>query len=191
MRRDQVQHVARAAAQVAGVKRVLVVGSQAVLGTYDESELPERAIRSLEADIVVLDDDDQGTLSNLVDGSIGFGSQFHTTFHVYADGVDLTTARLPQGWDGRVVTELIPAADDSEPVTVHYLEVHDLCVAKLAAARAQDFEFVDALVVADLVDPPTLVERVRMLTDAEPAIIEAVRARVEALLAGGKDKHVD
>ena len=191
MRRDQVQHVARAAAQVAGVKRVLVVGSQAVLGTYDESELPERAVRSLEADIVVLDDDEQGTLSNLVDGSIGFGSRFHTTFHVYADGVDLTTSRLPDGWAGRVMTERIPASDHTEPVTVHYLEAHDLCVAKLAAARTQDFEFVDALVAADLVDLPTLVERAHLLTDADPAVIEAVRARVEAILAGGKDKHGD
>jgi hypothetical protein len=181
VRREQVQHVARTAGQVAGVKRVLVVDSQAVLGTYDEFELPERAIRSLEADIVVLDDDDQGTLSNLVDGSIGFGSEFHSTFHVYADGVDLTTSRLPEGWEGRVKAERIPASDDGEPIAVHYLEAHDLCIAKLAAGRTQDVEFVDALAEADLVDPTILAERASLLLDAEPAIIAAVRARLEKI----------
>lgn len=181
MRRDQVQHVARAAAQVAGVKRVLVVGSQAVLGTYSESELPLRATRSLEADIVVLDDDDEGTLGNLVDGTIGFGSQFHSTFHVYADGVDLTTSRLPDGWEGRVATEQVPATDGSEPVAVHYLDVHDLCIAKLAAARPQDFEFVEALAAAGLVDPAELIDRATLLQDADPAVVAAVRDRVRGI----------
>ena len=184
MRREQVQHIARAAAKVAGVKRILVVGSQAVLGTYSENELPERATRSMEADIVVLDDDEAGTLGNLVDGSIGFGSDFHTTFHVYADGVDLTTSRLPDGWQGRVITQHVPPAGNDDPVAVHYLDTHDLCIAKLAAGRAQDLEFVQALVTADLVDPVVLAERSSMLTDAEPAVARAVIDRVELMRRG-------
>lgn len=181
MRRDQVQHVARAAAQVAGVKRVLVVGSQAVLGTYSESELPPRATRSLEADIVVLDDDEAGTLGNLVDGSIGFGSQFHSAFHVYADGVDLTTSRLPQGWQERVITEQVPASDGSDPVAVHYLDAHDLCIAKLAAGRPQDLEFVEELAAARLVESVELLERASLLQDADPTVIKAVHDRVKGI----------
>jgi nucleoside-diphosphate-sugar epimerase len=41
MRREEVLHVARAAAQVAGVRRVLVIGSQAVVGMHHEDELPD------------------------------------------------------------------------------------------------------------------------------------------------------
>lgn len=182
MRREQIHHIVRAAAKVAGVNRILVVGSQAVLGTYSEDELPERATRSLEADIVVLDDDEEGTLGNLVDGTIGFGSDFHTTFNIYADGVDLTTSRLPDGWEGRVVTYRVPAAEGGEPVEVHYLDAHDLCVAKLAAGRPQDLEFVDALVTAGLVDLVVFGERSQLLTDADPAVVQTVQDRVRLML---------
>ena len=187
MRRDQVQHVARAAAEVAGVRRVLIVGSQAVLGTYSESELPPRATRSLEADIVVLDDDEEGTLGDLVDGAIGFGSQFHSTFQVYADGVDLPTSRLPEGWQGRVITEQVPAGDGSEPVAVQYLDAHDLCIAELAAARPQDLEFVEELAAAGLVDPTELTDRARLPEDADAAIVAAVGDRVRGIL----ERHGD
>ena len=40
MRRDQLEHAIRAACQVTGQLEVIVVGSQAILGTYPEYELP-------------------------------------------------------------------------------------------------------------------------------------------------------
>lgn len=55
MRRDELLHVARAACRVAGVRRVLIAGSQAILGAYDETQLPPEAIMSVEADVVVAD----------------------------------------------------------------------------------------------------------------------------------------
>ena len=183
MRREEVRHIARAAAQVAGVTRILVVGSQAVLGTYPEGLLPERATRSMEADIVVLDDDDAGTLANLVDGSIGYGSPFHSSFRVYADGEDKATSRLPDGWEGRVETEDIPGSGTDQFITVHYLEVHDLCIAKLAAGRPQDLEFVEALAEASLIQCEVLVERAGRLTDADDAVRRAVSERAESLAA--------
>lgn len=181
MRREDVRHIARAAAKVAGVRRVLVVGSQAVLGTFSDARLPPEATRSMEADIVILDDDADGSLSNLVDGAIGFGSRFHVSFNVYADGVDLRTSILPDGWEGRVVTEMIEDLETDEPVTVHYLEVHDLCVAKLIAGRPNDKQFVAALVAAELVDPGVLNERIRQLNTVEPVVREAVGQIVRGL----------
>jgi hypothetical protein len=37
MRRDQLEHAIRAACQIAGLTEVIIVGSQAILGTYTEA----------------------------------------------------------------------------------------------------------------------------------------------------------
>jgi hypothetical protein len=40
MRRDQLEHAIRTACQIIGRPEVIVVGSQAILGTFGEDELP-------------------------------------------------------------------------------------------------------------------------------------------------------
>ena len=49
---------------------VIVVGSQSILGTYDESELPAAATMSLEVDILPIADDnaETGRLADLIEG---------------------------------------------------------------------------------------------------------------------------
>ena len=46
MRRDQLEHAIRAACQIIGRPEVIVLGSQAILGTFHEDELPARATMS-------------------------------------------------------------------------------------------------------------------------------------------------
>ena len=46
------------------------MGSQSILGSFDEDALPEEATLSIEADIAFVDDPDE-TKSDLVDGVIG------------------------------------------------------------------------------------------------------------------------
>ena len=53
MNREQLAHVVRAAATVVGVDDVIVLGSQAILATVDDMELPYEVTRSIEADIAV------------------------------------------------------------------------------------------------------------------------------------------
>ena len=84
MRRDELAHVLRAAATIAGDGRILVVGSQAILGSYSEEELPEVAWISIEADLVFLDPDTGPYKADQVDGAIGELSQFHAQFSYYA-----------------------------------------------------------------------------------------------------------
>lgn len=50
VRREEALHVARAAAPIAGVTTVTIVGSQAILGTDHEDELPSPALASADAD---------------------------------------------------------------------------------------------------------------------------------------------
>lgn len=50
MRRDQLEHAIRTACQIIQHSEVIVVGSQAILGTYDESRLPAEATMSIEVE---------------------------------------------------------------------------------------------------------------------------------------------
>lgn len=54
MRRQELAHLLRAACAIARDKDVLVIGSQAILGTYDDGEHPEVVTLSREADIAFL-----------------------------------------------------------------------------------------------------------------------------------------
>src|SRR4051812_15202939 len=76
-------------------RRHLVVGSQAILGSLAEEELPRAAWMSDEADPAFRNEVVGEEKADLVDGAIGELSQFHETYGYYAQGVDLTTAKLP------------------------------------------------------------------------------------------------
>ncbi|MGB5952101.1 MAG: hypothetical protein WBG57_06235 [Ornithinimicrobium sp.] len=83
MKRDQLAHILRAAAVVAADNEVIVVGSQAILGSYDENDLPEPAHASIEVD-VFFDHDPELHKTDMVDGMLGEGSPFHEMNGYYA-----------------------------------------------------------------------------------------------------------
>ena len=62
MRRDQLEHAIRTACQVIERPEVIVVGSQAILGTFREDELPGQATMSSEIDILPIADSDEETV---------------------------------------------------------------------------------------------------------------------------------
>src|SRR5215208_6006068 len=105
MRRDQLEHAIRASCQIIGQLEVIVVGSQAILGTYPEYELPTAATSSLEVDILPITDDNNETmrLADLIFAVAGELSQFQQTHGFSIDGADLTTSALPAGWRTRLV----------------------------------------------------------------------------------------
>ena len=47
MRRDQLEHAIRTACQITGSNEVIVVGSQSILGTFREDQLPADATMSV------------------------------------------------------------------------------------------------------------------------------------------------
>ncbi len=54
MRREQLEHVLRAASTVVGERDILVIGSQSILGTIPDEDLPLEATTSIEADLAFL-----------------------------------------------------------------------------------------------------------------------------------------
>ena len=177
MRRAELAHLLRAAARIADDGDILVVGSQAILGSFGEDELPEVAWLSVEADFAFFDEADGQRKADEVEGAIGELSQFHETYSYYAQGVDLTTAKLPNGWRDRLV---VFDRDDAAPARAQCLEKHDLVIAKLVAMREKDLAFVAALLEARLVDMDVLRERVEELTCVLPAVQRRVRNWLEA-----------
>jgi hypothetical protein len=182
VRKSELAHLLRAASAIAGDRRILVIGSQAILGSFSENELPSDATRSIEADVAFFDDPDEGK-SDAVDGGIGEESKFHETFGVYGQGVGISTAILPEGWEDRLVAFEDPEAGSSRALC---LDPHDLVVSKLVAGREKDYEFARALLAAGLVDPDTL----PICTDLLPGI-PAIRRRVIGWLSGATGPHAE
>ncbi len=156
MNRAQLEHIIRAAGDLLGVDRIVIVGSQAILASFPDNELPGVVTLSMEADVLPIDDPD-GTQADLVDGVLGELSRFHETHGIYADGVSPVTVTLPGGWRDRLIAY---RNANTNGVTGLCLEAHDLCVAKLVAGRTKDWEFVRSLVGVGKIDPVTLSERV-------------------------------
>src|ERR1700735_2913475 len=102
MRQDQLEHAIRTACQIIGRHEVIVAGSQSILGTFREDQLPPDATRSVEIDILPIADNNSETerLADFIEGVAGEFSPFEELHGFSIDGVDLTTSALPMGWRG-------------------------------------------------------------------------------------------
>jgi len=164
MRRDQLEHAIRTACQVIGRPEVIVVGSQAILGTFREDELPSRATMSVEVDILPIADSNEETaqLADCIEVVAGEFSPFEELHGFRIDGVDLKTSALPEGWRDRLVK--VQNTNTAGPVgglqfTGWCLDKEDLCAAKLCALREKDQNFVSELLKVGLVDSGVIAER--------------------------------
>lgn len=164
MKKQQLDHVLRAAGTITGEKEFVVIGSQSLHAKYPD--LPDRIVMSPEVDLIARKRVDVTEFLNV----IGQDSQFHETFGYYADPVDERTAILPEGWRSRLVE--LPQGD-TDGVKALCLEPHDLVIAKYVAHREKDLEFNRALAARKIVKRATLLE----LLNKTP-VDEVVRQRI-------------
>jgi len=171
LNRNELEHIIRAASDIAGVKSLIILGSQSVLGQFptlaesfpksDHSEISfisqKRQIlcRSVEADIMVPESEEK---ADLIEAAIGELSSFHHTYGYYAQGVDHTTSKLPEGWKDRL-TEICNR--NTNGISGLCLDVHDLIISKLYAARKKDIQFFQAAVFLRLISKNILSERLK------------------------------
>ncbi|GAB2860136.1 hypothetical protein GCM10022221_69650 [Actinocorallia aurea] len=158
---------------------ILVVGSQAILAAVPEERLPPEATASVEVDVAFLDGDEEK--SDIVDGALGEYSRYHEEHDVYAQGVGLNTAKLPEGWRQRLVRfEGLP-----DEVVAYAPEPHDLAAAKAIAGREKDATYVLSLIAAGVLDPNTLSERLaHMPAEVPPEMIAMVQGQIRHLRFG-------
>lgn len=152
MHKSDLEHIIRAASAITNQYEIVVVGSQSILGSVESP--PLECLGSMEADIFVPGNE---RLSDLIDGAMGEGSQFHDSFGYYAQGVDENTSILPAGWQDRLVRL---QSQNTDGKIGYCLDVTDLFLAKCAAHREKDREFNLALLLHGIVDPAIAVARV-------------------------------
>ncbi len=175
MTREQLEHVIRASAAIAGVRDIVVIGSQAVLGEFPSA--PPELLVSRDADVYPLEYPER---SDLIDGSIGEGSPFERTFGYYAHGVDDTTAVLPEGWRGRLIAV---AGENTGQARGWCLEVHDLAIAKYAAGRPKDLDFTRVLAIHGMTSREMLIERLtatRLVDEVRHLTVARISADFES-----------
>jgi hypothetical protein len=184
VRREDFEHVIAAAAEVSGEREIVVIGSQAILGSFPDP--PQTMLFSAEADVYPLNDPAK---AEAIDGSLGDGSYFHGTFGYYAHGVGPETAVAPAGWEDRLVRVEIPARVGRESGAVALcLEPHDLVLSKCVAGRDRDWEFARDAVAAGLVETDELFARIPQIPRARPDR-ERLRKMLTGLLAQIRKRH--
>lgn len=164
MRRVDFEHLIRAAADAADESEIVVIGSQAILGSHPEA--PEEMLVSLEADVYPRHAPEK---SIEIDGSLGDGSPFHRQFGYFAHGVGPETAKAPSGWESRLKPLSVPSrAPSNERIVAYCMEVHDLILAKCVANRERDWDFAATALRAGLVSIDVLEARIEDLpTDGQ------------------------
>lgn len=149
MKKEQLLHVLRAAADISGEKSFVVVGSQAILLAL---QAPDEGLTL--SDEIDLYPSMAPEKSEAIDGAIGALSLFHDTHGYHADGVSPETAVMPPDWMSRASFQYFGDLTAISP------ELHDLCVSKCVAGREKDAEFVRILLRDGHVLIDTLTSRV-------------------------------
>ena len=170
MKKQQVDHVLRAAGRITGEKQFIIIGSQALHGRHPD--LADQILTSFEVDLVASRNVGRAEWLNV----IGVDSPFHETCGYYADPVDSGTATLPRGWKGRLVT--LPPGDTGG-VRGLCLDPHDLAIAKYAACREKDLVFTRELARRGITSQQRLLELLEQ-TDMSGELRDKVRARIVA-----------
>lgn len=170
MKKQQVDHVLRAAGRITGERQFIIVGSQSLHGKYPD--VADQILTSFEVDLIASERVERTEWLNV----IGVDSQFHETYGYYADAVDVGTATLPKGWKGRLV-RLPPG--DTNGVRGLCLDPHDLAIAKYAAFREKDLVFTRELARRGLISKEQLMTLLAQ-TNLTDELRERIRARITA-----------
>lgn len=171
--RSNVFHVLRAASEITGCKKLVVVGSAALLAGIAESRISLSLQNTQDIDVFAKDAPSAEDFAADLE-IIGWGSMFHRTYDYYADGVSPNTATMPVDWESRAKEYAVPASDGA---TVLVPDVADLAVAKLCAWREKDREWLQDAHACGLYDIGKVGLRLENIIQAEdsPGLEERVR----------------
>ncbi|BBY98346.1 hypothetical protein MFAL_18130 [Mycolicibacterium fallax] len=146
----------------------MVFGSQSILGSYSETQLPAVVTRSREMDVSPWRElvnnatrEEIADAINTVNYHLGEESKFDYQHGFYIEAISRDMVLLPEGWDNRLVHFTAELSDQSYGVKGFCLEPHDLCVSKALAGREHDHVFVAELIKAELVDPQVILSRLQ------------------------------
>lgn len=169
MLRANLEHLIRAAGDIAECKKIIVIGSQSILGKYPNP--PKDAIISMEADLIPSEHPER---ADLIDGSIGELSLFHDNYGYYGDGCDESTAILPRGWKDRLIAI---NNENTNGITGLCLDPHDMAISKLVAGREKDIMVCSTLFNHNMLERELLLERLEQ-TDIDDTVREITKINI-------------
>jgi hypothetical protein len=155
MKRRDLEHIIRASGTIAEVDKIIIIGSQSILGKYPD--VFGLLAVSMEADVYPLE---KPELADLIDGCIGELSPFHEQFGYYAQGVGPETAILPRCWHERLI-EIYNA--NTNGIYGYCISPEDLCISKLAAYREKDTLFIKECISQNLLNIKKIHDLIRNL----------------------------
>jgi hypothetical protein len=149
--------------------QIVVIGSQSILGSFNEVLLPNDARLSMEVDILPLHDPDEQK-ADLIEVMLGRDSTFHERFGVYVDGVSPTTSKFAPGWLARTIPFVVTDPSGAVPDTVAWCaHPADLVANKLTVGREKDMLFCRAVLRQRLVDPAVVASFVNDVDGIAPS----------------------
>lgn len=173
--RRALDHVLRACASITGEKLFVVIGASVVVATVDDP--PPELLLTREIDLYAPNAFDVDLASDLIDGSIGSGSIFESTFGYAADGVSPHTAVMPTDWETRASSYSSP---DSGGAIAIIPSIDDIALSKLVAWREKDRDWIAAAIAHGLADPARMAQLARKLPAGDIPAAE-IRRRLAAI----------
>lgn len=175
--------------------RILVLGSQSILGSMHEEYLPEETTYSTEIDLAVMPtredvlsfDNPAEEFADLIDASIGEDTAFQDAFDVYAQGVEEHTAVLPDGWQSRLIE--VHATEHQIRSVVLCLDPYDLCAAKLARLAPNDRSYISSLIDSGDISVNILANRLNEVRD--PRMSDGIRVQAKDFLDAFDTKTIN
>ena len=135
-----------------GLDEFVVIGSLSALGLASHG-LPPRMTWSME--VAAYPERDPQRAQEF-SASFGENSVFHQQNGYYFDAVSPDLPTLPEGWEGRLIRQVLPCG-----VRVKYLDPNDCAVSKYARSEPKDREWIRAGIEAGLLSLPTIEYRMR------------------------------
>ena len=155
MKKSQLELALSSAGRIARDTEFIVFGSQSILGTVTTP--PRACLVALEVDLYPRN---HPQALPLIVAALGRRSIFSRKNGFFVDCVTPDLAAFPEGWTERLVPF---RTKRTEGVTGWCAELHDVAASKLAAGREKDLTYVRALLVAKLIKPVILEERISTL----------------------------
>ena len=149
---EDIDRVLSAIRDTSGLDEFVVIGSLSALGITG-GNLPARMTWSMEVDAYPERDPHRAPEFS---AQFGEGSSFHQANGYYFDAVNPDRPTLPEGWEQRMVKQVLPSG-----VKVKYLEPNDCAVSKYARSEPKDREWIRAGIEAGILSIPTIDYRMR------------------------------
>ena len=162
MKREFLFKLFKEACRLTQHKDYVVVGSQSILGTQDEADLPGEMSMSIDVDSYTRSDPDR-----IFDAkaALGEGSEFHQINGYFLDPVSPHLPSLPDGWQARM------SSLEQDDIRIWFLDPDNAAISKYARSQPNDLRWIRAGITSGYISLPKLKSRVASTTflDADEA----------------------